>query len=224
MPAQTRPSALRCRIHRDLQLYARAQSEDFDPQDRSRIERLVEGRIPTRLARLHAEEGDTTEAQEWTRLRQEKCRSTAPPPTPQNGSDPPPPPPGCTPPAPPPARARRRAKAVRSLRNEVGDILGMARDLASMTGSNAWSSGRAGRQDKAIQVISQSLVESRCALADATQRLEDATTSRSASRSRKIRVFIAATGVAVALVFGGGLGSAAYAAGAVGFGAVAALA
>lgn len=227
-------SANRSRVRRDLRLYAKSQNPKFgDERERTRLQKLVEERLPARMARLHAEEGnDRQEAIEWTRLRNEVSsgRNEAL----FRPSAPPPPPSSVPPPVPSPEDLRRntnlkqinrptanragraalRSEYIRELRDEVRDVVEMARDLAYMVNDTA-------SQD--IDRLGQCVSDAQDRVRDASAEMETAATSRSSSRLRTVRVLAAATGVGVAIVFGGGLGSAAYVAGAVGFGAIAAL-
>lgn len=225
-------SANRRRVRRDLRLYAKWMGPEHCEveSERLRVKRLVERRLPARLARLHAEEGDDQEeAAEWTRLRRSKRADN-----PLSADLSPPPPVAAPPPAPdrPPqsspqssaasirdaARTIRRAESVRAIRAEVMDVVSMARDLAFMVKEAP------GGESKTIDTISQVASDARVEARASAGALQNAASSRASYRMRAVRVLTAATGVAAAIVFGGGFGSAAYVAGAVGFGAVAALA
>ena len=224
-------SANRRRVRRDLRLYAKWMGPEHCEveSERLRVKRLVERRLPARLARLHAEEGDDQEeAAEWTRLRRSKRADH-----PLSADLSPPPPVAAPPPAPSSpqsspqssaassrdaARTIRRAESVRAIRAEVMDVVSMARDLAFMVKEAP------GGESKTIDTISQVASDARVEARASAGALQNAASSRASYRMRAVRVLTAATGVAAAIVFGGGFGSAAYVAGAVGFGAVAALA
>lgn len=231
--APLRTSGLRCRVRRDLNLYSKTLSPRFDESRRGYVQRSIETRLPVRMARLHAREGrDTAEAAKWTQLQERaRLQRVSTPPAPE--SDPPAPPPSTRNRVPSPGRAPasavasspsrisgrlcKRAVAVREIQEEVRGALDMIQDLAFHSASNR-------QRDQAIQVMSQDVSDARDSMRASALQLESAHASRASSRMRTLKIFTAATGVAAAIVFGGGLGSAAYVAGAVGFGAVAALA
>lgn len=214
-------------MRRDLRLYAKWMGPEHCEveSERLRVKRLVERRLPARLARLHAEEGDDQEeAAIWTRLRRSKHADH-----PLSADLSPPPPVAAPPPAPSSpqssaassrdaARTIRRAESVRAIRAEVMDVVSMARDLAFMVKEAP------GGESMTIDTISQVASDARVEARASAEALQNAASSRASYRMRAVRVLTAATGVAAAIVFGGGFGSAAYVAGAVGFGAVAALA
>ena len=190
-------SALRCRVRRDLKLYKKAQSADVAPAERKRIECLIQHRLPTRLAQLHAQEGnDSQEALEWTRLLHQQ-RPTEPPPLVAR-----------------PAVQEQRLARVLALKHDVRDVLCMTEDLFSLTKEQNVAS---------VNALSQSVSDSKHTVTLAARNHDAAAQSASNVRTRMFKMVCAVAGVAAAaVVCSGSLGTAAAYTAAAGVGAAAA--
>lgn len=196
-------SALRCRVRRDLKLYKKAQSTDVALAERKRIECLIQHRLPTRLAQLHAQEGnDSQEALEWTRLLHQQ-RPTEPP-----RMHPPPPIVAR------PAVQEQRLARVLALKHDVRDVLCMTEDLFSLTKEQNVAS---------VNALSQSVSDSKHTVTLAARNHDAAAQSASNIRTRMFKMVCAVAGVAAAaVVCSGSLGTAAAYTAAAGVGAAAA--